>query len=169
MVSLIQGKVQGFWRDFHAASKDLGLTFPDTGLNGSRDLVHVSKGNTRSFDIDQCGALTLPHTTARTAAHCCRSHCHTLPLALSHCRTARTAAQCRTVPHSAALLPDSRTLPRTLPHTVSCAAVHCCAHCHTPPLALPYTITLPHTATHCRAHCHRLAPTGARFRPLPHY
>jgi hypothetical protein len=93
---------------------------------------------------------SLPHIHRRTAAHCrtrCRAHCHTLPLCSLH-----TAAHCRTVPyntHSAAL-PDSRTLPCALLHTVACTAAHCCCeHCHTPQLALSHTATLPHTVAHC--------------------
>jgi hypothetical protein len=112
----------------------------------------------------------LPYTASRTVAHCCRLQCHILPLALSHCRTARTTTHCRTLPHIAAL-PDSRTLPRALPHTVACTAAHCCAHCRTPPLALLHIFTLQHTATHCRAHCHIAAHcclTAAHCRTFLH-
>jgi hypothetical protein len=126
-----------------------------------RALLHTAvrtATHTLPRTVPRCSALlhcrTLPHTAAHsgtlphcwTAAHC-SAHCHTLQRALPHTAAACTATQCRTVPHSAAL-PDSRTLPRTLPHTVPCTTAHCCAHGHTPLLALAHTATLPHTATH---------------------
>ena len=65
----------------------------------------------------------LPHTAAHCPAHCRMTparalpHTATLPYnsthALPHCCT---AAHCHTLPHTAALLPDSRALRCALPH-----------------------------------------------------
>ena len=106
----------------------------------------------------------LPHTAARTAAHC-----HTLPYtaALQHCRKLPLA------------LPDTATRTyHTLPHC------HTATHCRTS--TLPHCCALLHycTTAHCRtaAHCRSLlhyctaalphnAPRTAlcRTHRLPHY
>ena len=90
----------------------------------------------------------LPHTRARTASHCHTTvYCHTRTAAiLPHCHT---SALCHTLPHTAALLPDSRTLRCALPHITNNTAAHYRTLAHCPTIHIhPNKFTYIHMDSH---------------------